>query len=173
MSNDWFQIINDESLEQGDILEEIDVLVPTIKFLMGETNEINAKTYNVLILSQTCDLTHKGKTPWVQVTPIHLLSTLKESHDLFKDDNNLEAIRRGIMPKYHMINECDIAGSESEISLIDFREVFTLPYDYVANFVKFGKSRRRINSPYKEHLAQAFAKFIMRVGLPADIPPFK
>jgi len=27
--------------------------------------------------------------------------------------------------------------------------------------------------PYREHLAQAFARFFMRVGLPVDISPFR
>ena len=31
--------------------------------------------------------------------------------------------------------------------------------------------RLRLNPPYREHLAQAFARFFMRVGLPVDIPP--
>jgi len=34
-------------------------------------------------------------------------------------------------------------------------------------------NRLRLLPPYREHLAQAFARFFMRVGLPADIPKFK
>ena len=30
-----------------------------------------------------------------------------------------------------------------------------------------------MRSPYREHLAQAFARYFMRVGLPVDIPAFK
>ncbi len=32
--------------------------------------------------------------------------------------------------------------------------------------------RPRLLPPYREHLAQAFARFFMRVGLPVDIPAF-
>jgi hypothetical protein len=32
--------------------------------------------------------------------------------------------------------------------------------------------RLRLLPPYREHLSQAFARLFMRVGLPADIPPF-
>jgi hypothetical protein len=31
----------------------------------------------------------------------------------------------------------------------------------------------RLLPPYREHLAQAFARFFMRVALPVDIPDFK
>jgi hypothetical protein len=30
----------------------------------------------------------------------------------------------------------------------------------------------RLLPPYREHLAQAFARFFIRVGLPVDVPPF-
>jgi hypothetical protein len=29
-----------------------------------------------------------------------------------------------------------------------------------------------MRSPYREHLAQSFARYFMRVGLPVNIPPF-
>ena len=34
------------------------------------------------------------------------------------------------------------------------------------------KPSLRLLSPYREHLAQALARFYMRVGLPVDIPAF-
>jgi hypothetical protein len=40
------------------------------------------------------------------------------------------------------------------------------PYAHVE---KLG-NRLRLCPPYREHLAQAFARFFMRVGLPSDIP---
>jgi hypothetical protein len=33
--------------------------------------------------------------------------------------------------------------------------------------------RWRLQSPFREHFSQAFARFFMRVGLPAAIPAFK
>ncbi len=37
----------------------------------------------------------------------------------------------------------------------------------------FLPSRLRLLPPYREHLAQGFARFFMRVGLPVDIPAFR
>jgi len=39
--------------------------------------------------------------------------------------------------------------------------------------VKKRENRLRLLPPDREHLAQAFARFFMRAGLPIDIPEFK
>lgn len=183
MANNWYKIINGNNivkgenpekealLEQGDILEGLEVVIPTVQFLKGETSEIETEKYDLVILTQSCDLANK-KTPWIQVTPVHSLSAMQEKYSAFKDLKNLESIRRGFQHKYHMLNECSIQGSEFELSIIDFRNIFTLPYEYVQEMSTLDKNRRRMESPYKEHLAQAYARFFMRVGLPTDIPSF-
>jgi hypothetical protein len=35
------------------------------------------------------------------------------------------------------------------------------------------KLHLRLLPPYRKHLSQSFARFIMRVGLPIDIPSFR
>ena len=45
-------------------------------------------------------------------------------------------------------------------------------FDTLATIAQENDSHLTLLSPYKEHLAQAFARFFMRVGLPADIPKF-
>jgi hypothetical protein len=42
----------------------------------------------------------------------------------------------------------------------------------VREFANAAGHRLRLLPPYREHLSQAFARLFMRVGLPADIPPF-
>lgn len=172
MANNWYSIINDESLEQGDILEGVSVLKPTTEFLTGQTKDIEATSHNAIILTQSCDL-NNAKTPWVQVASLHKLSDMQEEYEVFKHKKTLETIRRGYEHKFHMLNKCEIFGHECEICVVDFRDVFTIPFQYVSDFVKTSGVRRRLNSPYKEHLSQAYAKFYMRVGLPNDIPSFR
>ncbi|MCS6860043.1 MAG: hypothetical protein NZT92_06970 [Abditibacteriales bacterium] len=62
---------------------------------------------------------------------------------------------------------------QREIRVVDFRRVYTLPKAFVRNFAAAQGKRLRPLPPYREHLAQAFARFFMRVGLPVDIPPFR
>ncbi len=171
MANNWYEIVTDESLEQGDIIERVKVVKPTASFLNGETNVVDIEENDVIILTQSCDLANK-KTPWIHVTPVFPLSFQKTVVKSFNDLANLESIRRGYQHKYHMIAECDIPGHNRELSILDFRNVYTVPYNYLTNLVKDGNPRRRLLSPYKEHFAQAYARFYMRVGLPNDIPKF-
>ena len=57
--------------------------------------------------------------------------------------------------------------------IVDFRTVFSVPFDFLKHKILNTPTRLRLLSPYKEHLSQAFARFFMRVGLPVDIPKFK
>ncbi len=56
--------------------------------------------------------------------------------------------------------------------VVDFTSVYSVHFDTLATIAQENDSRLTLLSPYKEHLAQAFARFFMRVGLPADIPKF-
>jgi hypothetical protein len=75
-------------------------------------------------------------------------------------------------PWYAVIAECGLRGFESDVSVVDFRRVYSLPLDYFREFAARAGDRVRLLPPYREHIAQAFARFFMRVGLPVDIPPF-
>jgi hypothetical protein len=57
--------------------------------------------------------------------------------------------------------------------VVDFRNVYSVSFDFLTEWVQRKGRRLRLLSPYREHLSQAFARFFMRVGLPVDIPPFK
>lgn len=170
-TNGWYSIVSDNTLEQGDIIEEVKVAVPAIGFFKGETKEIDYMVNDVVILTQSCDLGN-SKIPWVYVSPVQPLSKQRDEVSAFKNDKNLESIRRGQQYKYHMIAECNVEEFKREICIIDFRNVYSLPFAYVQELVNQGDKRIRLNSPYKEHLAQAYARFYMRVGLPNDIPRF-
>ena len=52
--------------------------------------------------------------------------------------------------------------------MVDFRELHVVDRARIDEFVNQPGRRRRLRllSPYKEHFAQAFARFYRRVGLP-------
>jgi hypothetical protein len=58
-------------------------------------------------------------------------------------------------------------------SVVDFRRLFTLPKSFLSEFAASSGPRLRLRSPYREHLAQAFARYFMRVGLPHDAKAFE
>jgi hypothetical protein len=83
-----------------------------------------------------------------------------------------ESIRKGTQPAFHMLNSYNEEFS-MPISIAEFSTLFSVPIDYVKNKAEKYDTRLRLRSPYREHFAQAFARFFMRVGLPSDIPSFK
>jgi hypothetical protein len=56
---------------------------------------------------------------------------------------------------------------------VDSRQIVSLPIAYLRRHAGNLGPRWRLQSPYREHFSQAFARFFMRVGLPTAIPAFK
>lgn len=178
--SDWYEIIEGEDLKQGDILENCPVFYPPKEMkwpiaAKSETPEFSYGLQKLIIMSQSCDLepTQKSDIWLVFLCPIWSLSEASKVNQFLASSFGKEECRRGHMTGYHMINQCDHGLLNQEISIVSFREVWSLPLDFVRNMAKNMGKRPRLRSPYREHLAQAFARYFMRVGLPADIPEFK
>jgi hypothetical protein len=172
----WYALVSDDSLEQGDFLFSCPVLEPEAAPEASPGTELDilarVREYDVLILSQSCDLAY-GKLETVLVCPHWPLSVLEQRESYFRSSEGKENIRRGYLPGLHMLAACELAGFVSPIRVASFRQVFGLPLTYIHQQVSRQRPRLRLLPPYREHLAQAFARFIMRVGLPVDIPAFK
>jgi hypothetical protein len=166
----WYEIVNGKDLFQGDIIYSCPLILPPPK--IKDEIEVDIIEYDVIIMSQSCDLIQK-KLELVLVCPIWPLSEFENKNPSYKDLKRKESLRQGYSPGYHLLNMCKINGFESEYLIVDFRSIFSVHFDFLVEFVKEKGDRIRLLSPYREHLSQAFARFFMRVGLPVDIPPFK
>jgi len=127
---------------------------------------------DVIIITQSCEL-ENDKSDFVLVCPYYPLVEVENLNEYFKSSDGKEQTRRGNVPGYHMLAESQEPGFEQTIQIVDFRSVQSLPFKFLRAFANSQEKRLRLLSPYREHLAQAFARFFMRVGLPTDIPPFK
>jgi len=58
-------------------------------------------------------------------------------------------------------------------SIVDFHRLFVLPKPVVIAVARAAGPRLRLRSPYREHLAQALARYFMRVGLPHEAQAFE
>lgn len=171
----WFDVAEaDESLLQGDFVDSCPIVLPPRTIVENTTVRAEVALYDVIIMSQSCDLTQK-KLDLVLVCPIWPLSKISEEDrsGFLKGSKGKEALRRGDMAGYHLLNSCQIDGFEKEFLVVDFRSVYSVPFNFLIEFVASRGRRLRLLPPYREHLSQAFARFFMRVGLPADIPAFK
>ena len=166
----WYELVEGKEILQGDIINSCPLIVPpsTIK----DEIEADVIEYDVIVMSQSCDLIHK-KLELVLVCPIWPLSEFETKNPSYKSPGMKESLRRGYLPGYHLLNKCEIDGFKTDYLVVDFRSVYSVPFYFLLELVQERGRRIRLLPPYREHLSQAFARFFMRVGLPVDIPPFK
>ncbi len=168
----WYEIVSgDEKLHQGDFIYECPVVIPPEKLDDKSVQDFKIIPYNVVILSQSCDLEHK-KINIVLVCPLIPLSVL-EKETFFNNPDGKNDLRKGNQHGYHLLNKCELSPFNRELVVVDFRNVYGIHYKALIKIAKDRGNRLRLLSPYVEHLSQAFARYFMRVGLPIDIPEFK
>ncbi len=161
----WYDLAEGDELQQGDVLMDCPTFRPTA------ANEFEEISTDVVILSQSCDLAN-DKLEIVQVCPIFRLDELGTKVERFRNQRGREDLRRGYFPGFHLLNRCELPGRESDFWVCDFRSLFGVHVAVAKALAVEQSPRVRILPPYREHLAQAFARFFMRVGLPVDVPPF-
>ncbi len=167
----WYDLVEGDELEQGDIIESCPILVATETETEDGRWKLQWEERDLVVLSQSCDLL-KGREKLREV----LMAAVWKQSELsghLATTKGLEDARRGNLPGVHLLAASDFAGTVSEILVVDFRRVATLPLTFLRKRVLQQQRRLRLLPPYREHLSQAFARFFMRVGLPVDIPAFR
>jgi hypothetical protein len=171
----WYSMVSGAEIEQGDILPDCPMIGPIETSVLEAESvaEIPVLRLTAIIMSQSCDLIVRssGRPKIEQVILCPVYDKRQANEGGFSDDK-WEAMRKGNLPRYHLLNRCELAGHESDFRLIDLGNVFSLPFALVSQVARECGERIRLNPPYREHMSQAFARFFMRVGLPVDIPPF-
>lgn len=169
----WYSIVSsDDPIEQGDFLPDFPVLIPPRTILPGTTQEVEGELIDAIVMTQSCDIPKKS-VKRILVCPFYSLEAMSDINKILKRADERESLRRGNYYGYHLLKNCETEGFESDILVVDFRNVSGVDKEHLFEFVKEMGDRKRLMSPYKEHLSQAFARFFMRVGLPVDIPPFE
>jgi hypothetical protein len=163
----WYSIVDaGEPIQQGDLISSCPIVVPLLEVKPEMKVRSRVIRYNVIVMSQSCDLVSK-KIDLVLVCPYHSLDEIEDPR--LKHPKEKERLRKGYFVGYHLLNKCDIGEFETDYLIVDFRNVYGVPFAYLDQ----SKERiLRLLPPYREHLSQNFARFFMRVGLPVDIPSF-
>ena len=176
----WYAVVEGRELEQGDIVPQCPVvrIVPNAEPAPEPTGELDAEMGQStgIILTQSCDLAiREGKGRHARdVVFCAVYSRPELANDpRFGSRERWEDARKGKLPAYHVLNHCELPGNQRDFMLVDFTRIFTVPAGVLDSMVANAGPRLRLNPPYREHLAQAFARFFMRVGLPVDIPSFR
>jgi hypothetical protein len=166
----WVEI-NETTLHQGDYLPRC--LVPTFGVNLGgpETQEVVTDEYDLIIVTQSCDLEQR-KVRLVAACPIYSLPQFEAVNPAFGKKGRWNEVLKGRVEGLHLLASPIHPENNRDARVVDFREIYSLPFDYlVAHAGKVGL-RWRLRPPFLEHFSQAFARFFMRVGLPSTIPAF-
>jgi len=148
--------------------------------LDGQSADVRSRVeqIDVIIVTQTCDL---GNAKVENILTARVITWADFSAAQFAAGNTAvkssafrRSLIRGDIPPLTLLHDRDQSPS-IEWSVVDFRELHVVSRSRVDEFVGRPGHRRRLRlvSPYKEHFAQAFARFYMRVGLPHDARVFE
>lgn len=160
-------------LSQGDLLSAC--LVPSFSPQFGDGGEsdvVPVTRADLIVVTQSCDLAN-AKAQFVALCPIFTLQRFESINPKFEDRGVWEEVRKGRREGLHMLASPDEPENNREALVVDFRQIYSLPFAYLAEHAAQAETRWRLRSPFLEHFSQAFARFFMRVGLPSAIPAFK
>ncbi|HVC96686.1 MAG TPA: hypothetical protein VND64_23615 [Pirellulales bacterium] len=162
-------------LLQGDLLRACQVPLVAADFGEREADgeiEVTVEVRDLIVITQSCDLAN-AKTPLVALCPISRLERFEHTSPDFKRKGVWELVRKGRVEGLHLLASPVTPQINREASVVDFRQIFSLPTAYLCRHAELLGDRWRLQSPFVEHFSQAFARFFMRVGLPVSIPEFK
>ena len=175
----WYAVVSSTMpLEQGDLLDNFPIVIPpaSIAEVLDEPigYEIEASStverFNVIVMTQSCDLIKLGQEDEVILCPRHGYLELVAERPKFGGRDGWKKLIDGRFIGAHIINKCDVEVMNFDYQVIDLQRIFSVPLAIVNQVAANQGDRVRLLPPYREHLAQAFARQFMRVGLPVDLP---
>ena len=113
-----------------------------------------------LVVTQACDLALE-KTTRVLVAVVHSARSLVE-RDVVTAKMVREQIRTHRVYGWYFLPK----GPGVEESIVDLRDLHTIPRTMLEQLAREGNRICRICTPYREHLAQHFSITYSRIGLP-------
>lgn len=161
-SEAWYEAFS-EPMQQGDVFFDFPLLSITYDGDGEEPGLARAKQ-TVVVLTQSCDIPKAAQTELLMAS-VFDFEALRESHDRFRSSDFKSGLSRGTVISEFAIPPHPQNGNQYLVA--SFRKLHVIPKKYVeANIA----SAARLRSPYKEYFAQAYARFVMRVGLPYPLP---
>lgn len=168
----FFVQVEGEGLAQGDVLARCPVPLFPDHFGAGDGPEVVPyQRGDLIVVTQSCDLENR-KAPLVALCPVYGLARQAAIDPKFANPKELDRLRRGDYVALHMLASPDDPADNKGALVVDFRQIYSLPFGFLSAHAARLGGRWRLDSPFLEHFSQAFARFFMRVGLPSSIPEF-
>ena len=147
-------------LSQGDIFFDCPILSWKLDAADASTRQVLEHAVTVIVLSQACDLA-QGKSDRVVVAVVHRAQRLVDLGTL-KPSQIRDQIRLHRIFGWYFLP----ANGDFPESLVDLRDLHTVPWKLLEQLIVDGKRACRLVTPYREHMAQQFAITYARIALP-------
>lgn len=163
----WFEPLT-LPLEQGDVLG--DFPLPTISYDEStDTLGISRARVAAIVLTQSCDIQKPAQTELLLASVFDFDDLRNSGTDNFRSSDYRKSLSRGT-------NVSDFAmppkpSGNGQFLVVSFRKLHVVPKHYVVS--NMSTDAIRLRSPYKEYFAQAYARYMMRVGLPLTLPEIR
>jgi hypothetical protein len=176
MDYPWYESIKkgDPSIQQGDIVEDCPIVIPDADYYRAylankDGADVDIKVFSGIVLSQSCDI-ENNKIDSIILCPIRSLADFMKNNTSTKKEKEKarEKLRQGLYNEYHLLQKFKGRKLAEDFYYVDFHHIYSVPKDFVKELL-VAHDRERLLPPYREHLAQDFARYFMRVGLPANI----
>ena len=122
----WYDMVQGEDLEQGDLFEACPIFSPPEDLAAGrlETATFRWEERDLIVLSQSCDMAPgREKLSDVLLCAVWNRSELTEGH--LATNKGMEDARRGNLPAFHVLAACALPDMSREIRVVDFRRVYS------------------------------------------------
>lgn len=168
----WVEV-SEGTLRQGDYLLHcaIPIFGPGFGAGVGP-HEVITGECDLIIVTQSCDLEQR-RVRLVACAPIYGLAEFEAVNPAFARKGRWNEVLKGRVEGLHLLASPSEPEDNRQALVVDFREIHSLPYDYLADHATGFGPRWRLRPPFLEHFSQTFARFFMRVGLPSTIPEFR
>jgi len=174
----WYTIARESTLMQGDLITQCPAPIadiPTWPLPDDFEPDVDIYTYDLIILSQSCDLDNNKIDDVILAHVIDWKSyhdeAVRQGKEHVKSTNFRRALIAGNVPNLSLLHKHE-GQPTMNWSVVDFHRLFVLSKNLVSDVADSAGPRLRLEPPYREHLAQAFARYFMRVGLPHDAKDF-
>ena len=176
---DWYRVVSsEEPLQQGDLLDGFPIPIFPASIAAAATDpahepppsDVDVPSFNVVVMTQSCDFRDLKETDTVILCPRFDYLTYVDLFPKLGKQDGWGNLIRGRAIGAHLISQCELDSHQFDYQVINLQRVFSIPYSVVKAVARSQAERVRLLPPYREHLAQSFARQFMRIGLPIDLP---
>jgi hypothetical protein len=158
----WSQVSGPD-LEQGDYLPGCLAVVVPVDF--PDNRRADVRQYDVIVASQSCDLQTHG-VDFVALLAVQPVAKFEEANPAFARRGEWDNVRKGRRAGLYWLPAPTDPDDERAALVVDFRQIFSLPGQYLARHATELGPRWRLLSPHREHFSRAFGDYFSRVALP-------